>query len=68
MSPGSRTPRDRSAGLLRGRSVHPAPRGRIATPGEMVGRALKQLEAAGALTLSQGRAVVLDRERPRLLA
>jgi CRP-like cAMP-binding protein len=37
------------------------------TAREVVGRALKELEAAGAIALRQGRAVVLDRERLRLL-
>ncbi len=35
---------------------------------EVVGRALKELEAAGAIEMRQGRAVVLSRERLRLLA
>lgn len=38
------------------------------TAREMVGRALKDLEASGAIAMRQGRAVVLDRERLRLLA
>ncbi len=38
------------------------------TAREVVGRALKELEAAGAIEMRQGRAVVLDRERLRLLA
>lgn len=38
------------------------------TAREMVGRALKDLEAAGAIAMRQGRAVVLDRERLRLIA
>jgi CRP/FNR family transcriptional regulator len=38
------------------------------TAREMVGRALKELEAAGAIAMRQGRAVVLDAERLRLLA
>ncbi len=38
------------------------------TAREMVGRALKELEAAGAITMRQGHAVVLDAERLRLLA
>ncbi|HXX79499.1 MAG TPA: Crp/Fnr family transcriptional regulator, partial [Ktedonobacteraceae bacterium] len=35
---------------------------------EVVGRALKELEAAGAIEMRQGRAVVLSRERLRMLA
>jgi CRP-like cAMP-binding protein len=38
------------------------------TAREMVGRALKELETAGAIEMRQGRAVVLDRERLRILA
>ncbi len=38
------------------------------TAREMVGRALKELEAAGAIAMRRGRAVVLDAERLRLLA
>lgn len=38
------------------------------TAREMVGRALKELEAAEAIEMRQGRAVVLDRERLRMLA
>ncbi|MEO7000657.1 MAG: Crp/Fnr family transcriptional regulator [Ktedonobacterales bacterium] len=38
------------------------------TAREMVGRALKELENAGAIELRQGRVVVRDRERLRLLA
>ena len=38
------------------------------TAREVVGRALKELEAAGAIEMRQGRAVVLNRERLRLLA
>lgn len=38
------------------------------TAREMVGRALKELEGAGAITMRQGRVVVLDHERLRLLA
>ena len=38
------------------------------TAREVVGRALKELEAAGAIEMQQGRAVVLSRERLRLLA
>jgi CRP/FNR family transcriptional regulator len=38
------------------------------TAREVVGRALKELEAAGAIEMRQGRAVVLSRERLRLLA
>lgn len=38
------------------------------TAREMVGRALKDLEAAGAIEMRQGRVVVLDRERLRVLA
>jgi CRP-like cAMP-binding protein len=34
---------------------------------EVVGRSLKELEAAGAIEMRQGRAVVLNRERLRLL-
>ena len=37
------------------------------TAREVVGRALKELEAAGAIEMQQGRAVVLSRERLRLL-
>lgn len=37
------------------------------TAREVVGRALKELEAAGAIKMRQGRAVVLNRERLRLL-
>jgi len=35
---------------------------------EVVGRALKELETAGAIVMRQGRAVVLSSERLRLLA
>jgi CRP-like cAMP-binding protein len=38
------------------------------TAREVVGRALKELEAAGAIEMRQGRAVVLNRERLRMLA
>ncbi|GCE07182.1 Crp/Fnr family transcriptional regulator [Dictyobacter aurantiacus] len=38
------------------------------TAREVVGRSLKELEAAGAIEMRQGRAVVLDRERLRFLA
>ena len=38
------------------------------TAREVVGRALKELEAAGAIEMRQGRAVVLSRERLHLLA
>jgi CRP-like cAMP-binding protein len=38
------------------------------TAREVVGRALKELEVAGAIEMRQGRAVVLNRERLRLLA
>ena len=38
------------------------------TAREVVGRALKELEQAGAIEMRQGRAVVLDRERLLLLA
>jgi CRP-like cAMP-binding protein len=38
------------------------------TAREVVGRALKELEAAGAIEMRQGRAVVLSREHLRLLA
>jgi CRP/FNR family transcriptional regulator len=38
------------------------------TAREMVGRALKELEAAGAIAMQQGHAVVLDAERLRLLS
>jgi CRP-like cAMP-binding protein len=38
------------------------------TAREMVGRALKELEAAGAIAMRRGHAVVLDAERLRLLA
>ena len=38
------------------------------TAREVVGRALKELEAAGAIEMRQGRAVVVSRERIRLLA
>lgn len=38
------------------------------TAREVVGRALKELEAAGAIEMRQGRAVLLSRERLRLLA
>jgi len=38
------------------------------TAREVVGRALKELEVAGAIEMRQGRAVVLDRERLHLLA
>lgn len=38
------------------------------TAREMVGRALKELEGAGAIAMRQGHVVVLDRERLRLLA
>jgi CRP-like cAMP-binding protein len=37
------------------------------TAREMVGRALKELESAGAIEMRQGRAVVINRERLRLL-
>lgn len=37
------------------------------TAREVVGRSLKELEAAGAIEMRQGRAVVLNRERLRLL-
>jgi CRP/FNR family transcriptional regulator len=42
--------------------------GLAGTAREVVGRALKELEAAGAIEMRQGRAVVLSRERLRLLA
>ena len=38
------------------------------TAREVVGRALKELEAAGAIQMHQGRAIVLNRERLRMLA
>jgi len=38
------------------------------TAREVVGRSLKELEMAGAIEMRQGRAVVLNRERLRLLA
>ncbi|HEX7734844.1 MAG TPA: helix-turn-helix domain-containing protein [Ktedonobacteraceae bacterium] len=38
------------------------------TAREVVGRALKELEMAGAIEMRQGRAVVLSRERLSLLA
>ena len=38
------------------------------TAREVVGRALKELEVAGAIEMRQGRAVVLNRERLRVLA
>lgn len=38
------------------------------TAREVVGRALKELEVAGAIEMCQGRAVVLNRERLRMLA
>lgn len=38
------------------------------TAREVVGRALKELEAAGAIQMRQGRAVVLNQERLRMLA
>lgn len=38
------------------------------TAREVVGRSLKELEMGGAIEMRQGRAVVLDRERLRLLA
>lgn len=38
------------------------------TAREVVGRALKELEVAGAIEMRQGRAVVLNRERLRMLA
>jgi CRP-like cAMP-binding protein len=38
------------------------------TAREVVGRALKELEAAGAIAMRQGRAVVLDPERLRVLS
>lgn len=38
------------------------------TAREVVGRALKELEASGAIEMRQGRAVVLNRERLRMLA
>jgi CRP/FNR family transcriptional regulator len=38
------------------------------TAREMVGRALKELEAAGAIEMRQGHAAVIDAERLRLLA
>lgn len=37
------------------------------TAREVVGRALKELEAAGAIEMRQGRAIILNRERLRLL-
>ncbi len=40
----------------------------VGTAREVVGRALKELEAAGAIEMRQGRAVVVDRERLGLLA
>lgn len=40
----------------------------VGTAREVVGRALKELEAAGAIEMRQGRAVVLSRERLHLLA
>lgn len=39
----------------------------VGTAREVVGRALKELEAAGAIDVRQGRVVVLNRERLRLL-
>ncbi len=38
------------------------------TAREVVGRVLKELEAAGAIEMQQGRAVVVSRECLRLLA
>lgn len=40
----------------------------VGTAREVVGRALKELEVAGAIEMRQGRAVVVDRERLGLLA
>ena len=39
----------------------------VGTVREMVGRSLKELEAAGAIEMRQGRAIVMDREQLRLL-
>lgn len=55
-----------------GRNVHRLTQQEMAamagTAREMVGRALKELETAGAIELRQGRVSVLDEERLRLLA
>jgi CRP/FNR family transcriptional regulator len=40
----------------------------VGTAREVVGRSLKELEGTGAIEMRQGRAVVLNRERLRLLA
>ncbi len=40
----------------------------VGTAREVVGRALKELEAAGAIQMHQGRAVILNRERLHMLA
>lgn len=40
----------------------------VGTACEVVGRALKELEASGAIQMHQGRAVILNRERLRMLA
>lgn len=41
--------------------------GLAGTAREVVGRTLKELEAAGAIEMRQGRAEVLNRERLRML-
>jgi CRP/FNR family transcriptional regulator len=63
---------DQAAMAQEGQSAHRLTQQEMAamvgTAREMVGRALKELEAAGAIELRQGHAVVLDAERLRMLA
>lgn len=63
---------DQEAAAQQGQAPHRLTQQEMAamagTAREMVGRALKELEAAEAIEMRQGRAVVLDRERLRMLA
>jgi CRP-like cAMP-binding protein len=63
---------DQEASTQEGQPVHRLTQQEMAamagTAREVVGRALKELEAAGAIEVRQGRAVVLNPERLRLLS
>lgn len=63
---------DQEAAAQQGQAPHRLTQQEMAamagTAREMVGRALKELEAAEAIEMRQGRAVVLDRESLRMLA